>query len=115
MDGFFGQQCTNPSAPIDSIASSAGSLHRTDTRASINSVISFAGSINTKKAFKTFCNDLYGVGVTAEVISQKRSEILNILMPQNTIISGQADDSNVVDHSQLLAVSNCSIFVDRDI
>ena len=126
--GVLGQHGTNPGAPIDSsaeslyrtnsrvsissIASSAGSLFRTNSRVSINSIASFAGSVNTKKAFKTFCNDLYGVGVTEEVISQKKAEILNMLVPQNTATS---DDSNVVDDGQLPAVSNCSIFVDRNI
>ena len=82
-------------------------LHRTTSRASIDSITSFAASINTKKAFKTFCKDLYKIGVTAEVINQKRDEILNIFNPQNKI-----DDNNIAGTSQLTEVRDCSIFTD---
>ena len=86
-------------------------MHRSTSRASIDSITSFAGSINTKKAFKTFCKDLYKIGVTAEVINQRKDEILEIFKPQNTTIGDQIDDSNDADESQLEAVSNCSILL----
>ena len=50
-------------------------LHRTTSRVSITS---FA-SINTKKAYKDLCKSLYQMGVKADMVSQKKSEILNIL------------------------------------
>ena len=78
-------------------------LHRTSSRVSIDSITSFAGSINTKKAYKSFCKDLYQIGVTPEMISQKKREILNIFKPQNTVIS---DGNNIPHQSQLSAVSD---------
>ena len=63
-------------------------LHYLNSRASITS---FAGSINTKKAYKKFFKNLYEVGVTKEMISQKESEILNIFKPQNTATSSQIE------------------------
>ena len=81
-------------------------LHRTNSTVSIDSITSFAGSVNTKKAYKKFCKNLFGIGVTSEMISQKEEEILNIFKGQNTVISGQVDDSNISDQSQLPAVSD---------
>ena len=43
--------------------------------------------IDTKKAFKKFCNSLYEIGVTAEVIKQKKEEVLNVFMLGNTATS----------------------------
>ena len=83
-------------------------LHRTNSSVSIDSVTSFAGSINTKKAFKKFCQDLYHIGVRADLIKEKESEILNIFKPQDTVTSSQMDDSDAVGQRQLLTVSNCS-------
>ena len=48
------------------------------------------------------------MGITAEVIGQKEEEILNILKSQNTVISGQAGDSNIGDHNQLPVVGDLS-------
>ena len=48
-------------------------LHSTNTR---DSIVSFSGSINTKKAYKKFCKGLFEIGVTAEMISQKEGEIV---------------------------------------
>ena len=86
-------------------------LHRTSSRVSIDSVASFAGSVNTKKSFKRLCKDLYDIGVTAEVISQKKEEILNIFKPQNTISDGQIDGSSIADiDSQSPTVSSCAMY-----
>ena len=83
-------------------------LHRTVSRVSIDSIASFAGSINTKKAYKEFCKNLYQIGVTAEMIRVKESEILDIFKPHDTPISAQTDDSNIAILSQFPAVSYCS-------
>ena len=80
-------------------------LHRTNSTVSTDSIISFAGSVNTKKAYKRFCKNLFGIGVTSEMISQKEEEIFNIFKAQNTVIGGPVDDSNIADQSQLPAVS----------
>ena len=81
-------------------------LHGTNSTVSIDSISSFAGSVNTKKAYKKFCKNLFGIGVTSEMISQKEEEILNIFKAQNAAVSGKVDDSNIADQSQLPAVSD---------
>ena len=80
-------------------------LHHTSSRVSIHSITSFAGSTNTKKAYKTFRKDLYEIGVTADMINQKKSEILNIVKAQDTVISGQMGGCNIAEQNQLLEVS----------
>ena len=55
-------------------------LHRTISR---DSIVSFAGSINTKKAYKKFCKGLYEIGVTAKMISEKEKEIRAIFTATN--------------------------------
>ena len=73
-----------------------------------DSIVSFAGSANTKKAYKRFCKGLFNIGVTAEMISQKEKEIQDIFKPQNPATSNQTDDTTFVDPSQLLEVRNSS-------
>ena len=103
-------------------------LHCTNARVSIDSISSFAGSINTKKAYKRFCKGLFEIGVTADMIKQKEEEIRNIFKSQNTTISGQIGDSSqmgdsqigdstIVDQSQLpvLPVSHFPTFLNRNI
>ena len=82
-------------------------LNNANARISLDSISSFAGSTNTKRAFKRLCKDLCKIGVTADTIRQNESEIFNICKP-----GGQ---------SQLPAVSNFSsvkslvIFVHKNI
>ena len=71
-------------------------LRRTISR---DSIVSFAGSINTKKAYKKFCKGLFEIGVTAEMISQKEKEIQAIFKPHH---------SPCVDQGQLPEVGNSS-------
>ena len=66
---------------LNNIPTSACELHKiqarltdilwsTSTRAqefSLDSIPSFAGSINTKKAYKKFCMKLYQIGVTSDM------------------------------------------------
>ena len=80
-------------------------LRRTMSR---DSIVSFAGSINTKKAYKKFCKGLFEIGVTAEIIRQKEKEIQDMLKPQNPATSNQRDDSTFVDPNQLLGVGATS-------
>ena len=100
-------------------------LHRTSSRVSLNSTTSVAGSINTKNTYRRFCRKLFQIWVTAEMISQKEEEILNIFQPQDTvemisqkedqildifkpqdttITGGERGDGKVADQRQLLAV-----------
>ena len=83
-------------------------LHRTNSRVSIASITSFAWSVNTKRAYKEFCKNLFQIGVTPEMIKQKEREILDIFQSQDTTISGQIDGSNIAGQSQLPTVSNYS-------
>ena len=76
-------------------------LHRTTSRSSITS---FAPSINTKMAYKRFCKNLFQMGVTSEMITQKEGEILNMLnQPQDTTTGDDGD--NIDNQSQPLKVS----------
>ena len=93
-------------------------LHRTSSRVSIDSITSFAGSVNTKKAYKKFYKSLFQTGVTAEMIKQKEAEILDIFKAQNAAIGGLKDDNtirNLTVVSTLLWCRVLSIFVDRNI
>ena len=88
-------------------------LHRTSSRVSIDSITSFAGSINTRKAYKKFCKNLFQIGVTSDMIKQKEKEILDIFNTQNTT-SSQIDGDDITDQSQLPAVSDY-FSIDRNI
>ena len=81
-------------------------LHHTTSRVSIDSIASFSTNPNTKEAFKKFCKNLHQIGVTAEIISQKESEILNILKAPNPTNGGQIDASASANQSRLPPVSN---------
>lgn len=80
-------------------------LHRTASRVSMDSITSFAGSVNFKKAYKKFCKNLFQVGVTAEMINQKEREILNIFKSNSSAISLLIPDDPNADQSQLPIVS----------
>ena len=76
-------------------------LHRTTSRVSLTSL---PGSINTKKAYKQFCRNLFQMGVTSDIITQKERDILNMLnQPQDTATSGGGNGSG--NSAQLLTVS----------
>ena len=72
---------------------------------SIDSITSFAGSINTKKAYKKFCKGLYQVGVTSEMISEKEKEIFDIFKSQDIATTSWIDNSAIENQSQSLVVS----------
>ena len=75
-------------------------LHRTVSR---DSIVSLAGSANTKKAYKRFIKGLLANGVTASMINEKEKEIQDILKPQHSAASNQMGDS---DPNQLPGVGN---------
>ena len=54
------------------LISNTGLLNGFFQRFDISTITSFAGSINTKKAYKEFCQNLHQNGVTAEMIGQKK-------------------------------------------
>ena len=83
-------------------------LHRTNSRVSIDSISTFAGSIKTKKAFKKFCQNLYQIGVRADMIKEKESKILDIFKAQNTDVNSQIDVSNIAGQSTQNAVTSDS-------
>ena len=72
---------------------------------SIDSITSFAGSINTKKAYKKFCKGLYQVRVTSEMISEKEKEIFDIFKSQDIATTSGIDNSAIENQSQSLVVS----------
>lgn len=79
------------------------SLHHTDSRISVNSIASFAENVNTRKAYKQFCRNLYQVGVTENMIRQKEKEILEIFRTKSIVASSQTGDSNIGNQGQSLA------------
>ena len=63
-----------------------------------SSLVSLAGSINTKKVYRNFCKGLFESGVTAEMIKSKEKEIHNMFKPLNaTTTSSQIDVSTNAD------------------
>ena len=78
-------------------------LHRTTSR---DSIVSLAGSINTKKAYKEFIKDLLAIGVTADMINEKAKEIKDIFKPQQAVANNQIYDSPSGDHSRLTEESS---------
>ena len=78
-------------------------LHRTVSR---DSIVSLAGSINTKHAYKKLIKDLLAIGVTADMIKEKENEIKHILRPQQPAVSSQMDESTFVGPNQLPTFGN---------
>ena len=78
-------------------------LHHTTSRVSLASL---PGSINTKNAYKRFCKNLFQIGATPEMITQKEGEILNMFnQPQDTAAGDGGDNGgNIADRSQLHGV-----------
>ena len=77
-------------------------LYRTDSKVSIHSLRSLAGSSQTRSALQEFFRDLGQMGIGADLIKKKRSEIIIILKTHNiaTSLSGQVDGSNIVGQSK---------------
>ena len=63
-----------------------------------DSVVSLAGSINTKKAYKKLIKDLLTIGVTADMIEK---EIKDIFSPQQMVDRNQMNDSTFGNQTQL--------------
>ena len=75
-----------------------------------SSLVSYAGSINTKKVYRNLCKGLFESGVTAEMIKSKEKEIYNVFKPPNATTSSQIDaDANTnAGQSQLKEGDNSS-------
>ena len=58
-----------------------------------SSLVSLAGSINTKKVYRNFCKGLFDSGVTAEMIKSKEKEIHKMFKPRNATTSSQIEVS----------------------
>ena len=78
-------------------------LHGNSSKVSIDSITSFAGSVNTKKAYKRFCKNLFETGVMAEMIKQKETEILEIFKAQNAA-SGLEDDITITNQTTVSTI-----------
>ena len=65
-----------------------------------SSLVSYAGSINTKKVYRNLCKGLFESGVTAEMIKSKEKEIYNVFNPPNATTSNQIDASTNAGQSQ---------------
>ena len=71
-----------------------------------SSLVSLAGSINTKKVYRNLCKGLFESGVTAEMIKSKEKEIYNVFKPPNATTSNQIDVSTNAGQSQFPEGSN---------
>ena len=69
-------------------------LRRTTSR---DSLVSLAGSVNTKRAYKKLIKDLFAIGVTADMINDKEKEIKGLFGPQPVVVSNPVDDSTSGD------------------
>ena len=69
-----------------------------DSRISVTSIASFAANTNTEMAYKQFCEELYQIGVTEDMILQNKDKILEILRSQGMVASSQLDSSKVEDN-----------------
>ena len=79
-------------------------LHHTTSKVSLASL---PGSINTKNAYKRLCKNLFQIGVTSEMITQKEGEILNMFsQPQDTVAGDEGENSDsIAGQSQPSGVS----------
>lgn len=82
-------------------------LHHTTERISLTSIASFAMNPNTPAAYKRFCEDLYQIGVTEEMILLKEKEILALLKSQGMVAGDQFGGKNIQDQTRLLG-AGCS-------
>ena len=78
------------------------------------SLVSLAGSINTKKVYGNFCKGLFESGITADMIKGKEKEIHSMFKPPDATTSSQVEASSQInvstnaDQSQLPEGSNSS-------
>ena len=78
-------------------------LHGTNfTTVPVTSIASFAANTKTEIAYKQFCKDLYQIGVTEDIIQQKKGQILKILKSQGMVTSSPID--NIGDEDQVLEI-----------
>ena len=74
-------------------------------RALLTDITSLPGNI---KGYKEFCKSMYQSGITPDMLSQKKREILDIFKLQNTAPTSQGGDNIIEDHGQSLVVDDCS-------
>ena len=75
-------------------------LHGTNSGISITSIASFVANTNSETAYKQFCNELYRVGATEDIVREKEDEILEILTSQGMVASSQIDGNGDQDQDQ---------------
>ena len=64
-----------------------------------SSLLSYGGSINTKKVYRNFCKRLFDSGVTADMIKSKENEIHDMFKPRNATTSSQIETNSQIDVS----------------
>ena len=69
------------------------------------SLVSLAGSINTKKVYRNFCKGLFESGVTAEMIKSKENEIHSMFKPPDATTSSHIEASSQIEVSSQINVS----------
>ena len=71
------------------------------------SIASFISDTNTRNAYKTFCKDLYEMGITEDIIHQKKRQILEILRSGDRVVGSQSGGSNIGGQRQLRGTAGC--------
>ena len=86
------------------LAALLGLCGTANSRIPITSIVCFAANTDTKTAYKQFCNDLYQIGVTEDMVQGKEDRILEILRSQSMVASSQIRGSNARDQDQVLDI-----------
>ena len=77
-------------------------LDSTSTRIPINSIAAFAANADPEIAYDQFCNDLCQIGITEDIIWQKKDGILEILRSQGMVAKSPIGGSGTSDKDQVL-------------
>ena len=78
-------------------------LHHTTSR---DSIAPFPLSLNTKRTYKKLCEDLFAMGVTADMIKEQRKDIQDTF--QDAASSSKMGDSTFLDPDQLPEIGKSS-------
>ena len=76
--------------------------HGTNSESNIpvTPIASFAANADSEAAYKQFCNDLYQLGITEDIMRQKEDKIREILKSQGMIASSRIGGNKVGDHDR---------------
>ena len=92
-----------PSRQYVEVQTQLGALLRFHaTRIPVSIIATFAANPDIEVAYKQFCEGLNQIGVTEDMIRQKKDEILEILRSQDMVASSQICDNDAGDKDEVL-------------